>query len=75
MVLGRLLRREAECRPDVLHVRERTPRAAFQCVVFEGLEEWMTGQLIYPAVWWEHDAAGLRDPRLADLEERLSASD
>ena len=54
---------------------ERTPRAAFQCVVFEGLEEWMTGQLIYPAVWWEHDAAGLRDPRLADLEARLASSD
>ncbi len=52
---------------------ERTPRAAFQCVVFEGLEEWMTGQLIYPAVWWEHDAAGLRDPRLADLEERFAS--
>jgi putative acetyltransferase len=50
---------------------ERTPRAAFQCVVFEAHEEWMTGQLIYPDIWWEHDASGLRDPRLADLEERL----
>jgi len=54
---------------------ERTPRAAFQCVRFEAHEEWMTGQLIYPAVWWEHDAAGLRDPRLAELEERFTASD
>jgi putative acetyltransferase len=35
----------------------------------------MTGQLIYPAVWWEHDAAGLRDPRLAELEERFTAAD
>jgi putative acetyltransferase len=51
---------------------ERTPRAAFQCRAFDGLEDWMTGQLIYPAVWWEHDAAGLRDPRLADLEEQLA---
>ncbi|MBO0846293.1 MAG: N-acetyltransferase [Nocardioides sp.] len=51
---------------------ERTPRAAFQCVVFEGYEEWMTGQLIYPAIWWERDAAGLRDPRLAELEERFA---
>ena len=50
---------------------ERTPRAAFQCVVFEGLQPWMTGQLIYPSVWWEHDAAGLRDPRLGELEERF----
>jgi putative acetyltransferase len=52
---------------------ERTPRAAFQCIVFEGLEDWMTGQLIYPAVWWEHDASGLRDPRLAELEERFAS--
>jgi putative acetyltransferase len=54
---------------------ERTPRPAFQCVRFEAYEAWMTGQLIYPAVWWEHDAAGLRDPRLADVEERLAAPD
>jgi putative acetyltransferase len=52
---------------------ERTPRPAFQCVLFEAYEEWMSGQLIYPAVWWEHDAAGLRDPRLAELEEELAA--
>jgi putative acetyltransferase len=53
---------------------ERTPRAAFQCVLFEGHEDWMTGQLIYPNVWWEHDAAGLRDPGLAELEERFTSS-
>ena len=29
----------------------------------------MTGQLIYPAIWWEHDSAGLRDPRLAEVED------
>jgi putative acetyltransferase len=39
---------------------ERTPRPAFQCVCFDGLEDWMTGQLIYPDIWWTHDAAGLR---------------
>jgi putative acetyltransferase len=54
---------------------ERTPRAAFQCVVFEGHEDWMTGQLIYPAAWWEHDAAGLRDPRLAAVEEGFASPD
>jgi putative acetyltransferase len=54
---------------------ERTPRAAFQCVRFAGHEGWMTGQLIYPAVWWEHDAAGLRDPGLAELEERFASPD
>jgi putative acetyltransferase len=51
---------------------ERTPRPAFQCVTFEGHEEWMTGQLIYPAVWWEHDSAGLRDPDLAEIEQRFA---
>lgn len=52
---------------------ERTPRAAFQCVVFDAWEDWMTGQLIYPSVWWEHDAAGLRDPRLSELEDRFTS--
>lgn len=52
---------------------ERTPRPAFQCVLFDSHEEWMTGQLIYPEIWWEHDAAGLRDPRLAGLEARFAA--
>jgi putative acetyltransferase len=46
---------------------ERTPRVAFHCVCFDALEDWMTGQLIYPDVWWTHDAAGLRDPRLAQM--------
>lgn len=54
---------------------ERTPRAAFQCAVFESREDWMTGQLIYPDVWWEHDASGLRDPGLAELEERFASLD
>ena len=52
---------------------ERTPRAAFQVVVFEPHEPWMTGQLIYPSVWWVHGAAGLRDPGLAELEERFAS--
>jgi putative acetyltransferase len=54
---------------------ERTPRVAFQCVRFSGHEDWMTGQLIYPAVWWENDAAGLRDPRLADVERQIAAQE
>jgi putative acetyltransferase len=54
---------------------ERTPAAAFQVVVFDGLEPWMTGQLIYPSVWWEHGAVGLRDPRLAEPEERSPQPD
>jgi putative acetyltransferase len=51
---------------------ERTPRVAFQCAVFETYEDWMTGQLIYPDTWWTHDAAGLRDPRLAETEDGFS---
>lgn len=50
---------------------ERTPRVAFRCMLFDAWEEWMVGQLIYPDDWWEHDAAGLRDPRLAKVEEAL----
>ena len=49
----------------------RTPAPAFQVVRFDSHEEWMTGQLIYRDVWWRHDAAGLRDPLLAQIEERL----
>jgi putative acetyltransferase len=51
---------------------QRTPRAAFQVAVFETHEPWMTGQLIYPDVWWEYGATGLRDPRLAELEQRFA---
>jgi putative acetyltransferase len=54
---------------------ERTPRAVFQVVVFETHEPWMTGQLIYPDIWWEHGAVGLRDPRLSELEERFADLD
>jgi putative acetyltransferase len=54
---------------------ERTPRPAFQCVLFEGHEEWMTGQLVYPDVWWQHDSAGLRDPRLAEIEQTFAGLD
>ena len=54
---------------------ERTPRAGFQVVVFETHEPWMTGQLIYPDVWWVYGAAGLRDPRLAGLAERFADLD
>ncbi len=49
----------------------RTPDRAFQVVTFDVWESWMTGALVYRDVWWEHDAAGLRDPDLAQLEEVL----
>jgi len=47
----------------------RTPARAFQVIRFATHEDWMTGQLVYREVWWRHDAAGLRDPLLAELEE------
>ncbi|HET8664268.1 MAG TPA: N-acetyltransferase [Nocardioides sp.] len=54
---------------------ERTPRVAFQCAVLDAWEDWMTGQLIYPDIWWTHGGAGLRDPDLAEIEERLAGSE
>jgi hypothetical protein len=30
-----------------------------------------SGQVFYRDVWWRHDAAGLRDPMLAEIEEAL----
>jgi putative acetyltransferase len=50
---------------------DRTPDVAFQVVCLPAAEEWMTGRLVYPDVWWRHDAAGLRDPRLAEVERML----
>lgn len=50
----------------------RTPEAAFQVALLDGREDWMTGRVVYPDVWWRHDAAGLRDPDLAFLEDLLA---
>ena len=52
----------------------RTPDRAFQVVLTKEHEPWMSGRLVYPDVWWRHDAAGLRDPGLAELEELLGRS-
>jgi putative acetyltransferase len=49
----------------------RTPAAGFLVARLDGHEHWMTGGLVYPDLWWRHDAAGLRDPRLAEIEERM----
>ena len=50
----------------------RIPEPAFQVVVLESREDWMAGQLVYPEAFWEHDCTGLRDPELAELEQRFS---
>lgn len=49
----------------------RIPGPAFQVVALRGHEPWMTGRVVYRDVWWEHDAAGLRDPVLAQVEMSL----
>ena len=49
----------------------RTPQPAFLVIRFAGYEDWMTGQVIYRDVWWRHDCAGLRDPKLAEIEGML----
>ena len=50
---------------------ERTPDRAFQVVRLDAAEDWMRGRVVYRDVWWRHDAAGLRDPLLAEVEEAL----
>jgi len=49
----------------------RIPEPAFQVVVLDAHEEWMTGQLVYCDAFWAADATGLRDPELAEVEARL----
>ena len=66
---------ERASRHGILPASARTPDAACQVVLFEGHEDWMTGQVVYRDVWWRHDAAGLRDPRLSDLEQQFAALD
>jgi putative acetyltransferase len=39
----------------------RIPDAAFQVVRLPAWESWMTGTFVYPDVFWELDAVGLRD--------------
>jgi putative acetyltransferase len=52
-------------RPGVQHgfsaPSTRIPPAAFQFVELPSYQDWMTGALVYPDVFWEHDAVGLRD--------------
>jgi putative acetyltransferase len=46
----------------------RIPDPAFQVVVFEAREPWMTGPLVYCDPFWALDAVGLRDPLLERIE-------
>ena len=53
----------------------RTPERAFQVVLLDAHEPWMTGQCVYRDVWWRHDSAGLRGEGLAELEKVLGTAD
>ena len=46
----------------------RIPEPAFQVVVLDAHEPWMTGPLVYCDPFWVHDCVGLRDPRLAGFD-------
>lgn len=50
----------------------RSPAPAVQVARLAGHEPWMTGRIVYHDVWWEHDAAGLRDPDLTAIEQALA---
>ena len=63
---------ERASRHGILAPSARTPEPAFQVALFEGWEPWMTGRVVYRDVWWAHDAAGLRDPELAVIEQRFA---
>lgn len=49
----------------------RIPGPAFQMVALPKRQPWMTGRVVYRDVWWDHDATGLRDPMLAQVEMNL----
>ena len=49
----------------------RIPGPAFQARLLPAHEDWMTGTVVYPRVFWDHDAVGLRDPDLANVEAAL----
>jgi len=51
----------------------RIPEPAFQVAPLSRFESWMTGHVIYPESMWETDSVGLRDPRLATIEEALNS--
>jgi putative acetyltransferase len=49
----------------------RIPDRAFQAVGLPGLQPWMSGRVVYPDVFWQYDAVGLRGERLDRELRRL----
>jgi putative acetyltransferase len=50
----------------------RIPQRAFQVATLPAYEAWMTGAFVYSDAFWTHDAVGLRDPLLAQVEAHSS---
>lgn len=46
----------------------RIPEPAFQVVVLPAWQPWMTGALVYPEAFWQHDAVGLRGEQLRRVQ-------
>lgn len=53
----------------------RIPEPAFQVALLSAYEPWMTGRLVYCDAFWTTDSVGLRDPELAEIEERARLLD
>jgi putative acetyltransferase len=51
----------------------RIPEPAFQVVVLDEHEAWMTGALVYCEPFWSHDCVGLRDPQLSQIEHMFES--
>lgn len=49
----------------------RIPQQAFQVTRLPAYEPWMTGAFVYCEAFWAHDAVGLRDPLLAQVEAHV----
>jgi putative acetyltransferase len=56
---------------ELLRPSLRIPEPAFQVATLSRYESSMTGHVIYPEAMWETDSVGLRDPRLATIENAL----
>ncbi len=51
----------------------RIPGPAFQVVLLEAHQSWMTGALVYVDAFWALDCVGLRDPYLGEVEQAFES--
>ena len=51
---------------------ERIPEPACQVRLLDAYVPWMRGRLVYPDVFWRHDAVGLRGDHLARVQDALA---